>query len=408
MSRTFDRNEIQRRRVEQLLGECMSKNGIDLWLVYTRESSRDPLAQDVGLGRVVARAAGIFARKKGDLIRRAYVASYDTTPVEESGIFQEVLPFRQEGITPSLREAISALAPKKVALNFSRDIAVADGLSYGMRQHLVEILGEGFFDRVVSSEPLVASFRCRKLPEELDSMRRNVIMTQEVIARALSPEVITPGVTRELDVGRFLEESVQAQGATVAFTQVMVGPCRGHADPSELVIKPGDLIRIDFGAFVDGYSSDIQRTAYVLREGETEPPAALRRLFDVTLAANRAGIAALRPGATGLDVDSAARAGITSGGYEEYPHATGHPIGLETHELGPILGPAWRERYGTSVEHHIEPGMVFAVEPAAYVDIPECGGVVQVGLEEDVEVTPGGPRIIGTPQEELIILQPRP
>lgn len=407
MSQSFNRKAIQRRRVEQLLAECMEKNDVDLWLVYTRESSRDPLAQDVGLGRVVARGAGIFARKNGDFLRRAYVASYDTTPVEESEIFQEVIPFRQEGITPHLKEAITNLAPRRVALNFSRDIAVADGLSFGMRQHLVETLGESFLDKVVSAEPLVTSFRCRKLPEELESMRRNVIMTQDVITRALSAEIIKPGSTREIDVGNFLEESVKAQGAEVAFTQVMVGPCRGHADPSELVINPGDLIRIDFGAFVDGYSSDIQRTAYVLREGEDQPPESVRRLFDVTLRANRAGIEALRPGATGLDVDTVARAGITDGGYEEYPHATGHPIGLETHELGPVLGPAWKERYGTSVEHLIEPGMVFAVEPAAYVDIPECGGVVQVGLEEDVEVTPTGPEIIGTPQDELIILPPR-
>ena len=91
-------------------------------------------------------------------------------------------------------------------------------------------------------------------------------------------------------------------------------------------------------------------------------------------------------------------------GYEEYPHAAGHPIGLETHELGPILGPPWKERYGSSVEHAIEPGMVFAVEPMAYPEIPSCGGVVNVGLEENVVVTPEGPQLIGTPQTELILI----
>ena len=79
-------------------------------------------------------------------------------------------------------------------------------------------------------------------------------------------------------------------------------------------------------------------------------------------------------------------------------------IGVEAHELGPVLGPPWKERYGTAVEHAVEPGMVFAVEPAAYVDLPECGGVVQVGIEEDVIVTAEGPRLVGTPQTELILL----
>ena len=103
-------------------------------------------------------------------------------------------------------------------------------------------------------------------------------------------------------------------------------------------------------------------------------------------------------------MDEAARSAIVAGGYEEYPHAAGHPIGLAAHEVGPILGPPWKERYGTSVEHLIEPGQVFAVEPAAYVDIPEVGGVVQVGIEEDVVVTADGPEVIGTPHTELIVL----
>jgi len=130
------------------------------------------------------------------------------------------------------------------------------------------------------------------------------------------------------------------------------------------------------------------------------------RLFEATVRANRAGIAALQPGTLGREVDAAARSVLVGAGYDEYPHATGHPIGLEVHELGPILGPPWKERYGTAVEHPIEQGMVFAVEPMAYPEIPACGGVVQVGLEENVEITPEGPQVIGTPQEELILIRP--
>jgi Xaa-Pro aminopeptidase len=404
MTRPFDPNEIRRQRVARLLGDCMAERGIDLWLVYSRESSRDPLGRDVGLERVVARGAGLFALQGGEVRRHALVASYDTSPVEASGIYQEITAYKQEGISPHLKRAFEALQPKRVAINVSRDVAVADGLSHGMRLHLDEILGPGFGSLTVSSEPLVVSFRCRKLPEELESLRRSVLLTQELYNQALTPAIVRPGLTREIDLAAFLEKGSREAGASVAFCHVMVGPCRGHSDPTDRVIQPGDLIRIDFGTFVDGYSSDIQRTAYVLRPGESGPPPEVSRLFEATLRANRAGIAALQPGAKGRDVDHAARSVLVDAGYEEYPHATGHPIGLETHELGPILGPPWKERYGTSVEHPIEPGMVFAVEPMAYPEIPACGGVVQVGLEENVEITLDGPKIIGTPQEALILL----
>jgi Xaa-Pro aminopeptidase len=404
MTTQLDREEIRRKRIESLLAECMARHGIDLWLVYTRESSIDPLGQDVGLGRVVARGAGLFAHRQGRLVRKALVASYDTDPVEATGIFDEVVAYRKEGIAPHLRREVEALDPRCIGLNISRDVPVADGLSHGMRLHLEEILGPELCARFVSAEELVVSFRGRKLEEELAAMRTSVDIAQRAVASAMTSKVVRPGKTREIDVAEHLKRFVEAEGASVAFNIVMVGPCRGHGDPTDRVIEPGDLLRIDFGCFLEGYCSDIQRTAYLLRPGEAGPPASVARLFEVTLRACRTGIEALRPGARGREVDQVARSVITGAGYEEYPHATGHPIGLEAHEVGPTLGPPWKERYGTSVEQVIEPGMVFAVEPAAYVDLPECGGVVQVGIEEDVEVTRSGPRVLGTPQTELILL----
>ena len=396
--------DIRSERIEKLLDECMAQQGIDLWLVYTRESSRDPLSWDVGLDMAVARAAGLFFRSDGELKRWAIVASYDTSPVEATGIYQEVIPYRQEGIAPHLKEIFEQIKPRKVALDVSRDMPVADGLSHGMRLHLDEILGPELAPRVVSSEPLVVTFRCRKLAEERKSLERAVLLTQKALSQALVPEVVRPGHTREVDIGEILRRTIEDGGATLAFCHVMVGPCRGHSEPTERLVQRGDLLRIDFGVFIDGYSSDIQRTAYIMPPGETEPPPEVTRLFETTLRANRAAIEMLRPGKLGRDVDQASREVFVDAGYEEYPHAAGHPIGLETHELGPILGPPWKERYGSSVEHAIEPGMVFAVEPMAYPEIPSCGGVVNVGLEENVVVTPEGPQLIGTPQTELILI----
>ncbi len=110
------------------------------------------------------------------------------------------------------------------------------------------------------------------------------------------------------------------------------------------------------------------------------------------------------PGATGNDADRAGRAAVVAGGYEEFPHGTGHPIGLKVHDVGPMLGPDWRERYGAAVFFPIEPDQVFAVEPMAYASPPELGYEVHASLEEDVVVEASGPRYIGTPQTRIILI----
>ena len=127
----------------------------------------------------------------------------------------------------------------------------------------------------------------------------------------------------------------------------MAGLARGHSAASARDDPAGPVIRIDAGVDDDGYKTDIQRLAYVLRPGETEaPPRRSRRRSTTVRAANRAAAAALKPGATGTAVDTAARRVITDADYEEFKHATGHPIGFYTHDIGPLLAPAWPDRYG--------------------------------------------------------------
>jgi len=193
-------------------------------------------------------------------------------------------------------------------------------------------------------------------------------------------------------------------GCGVAFSSVVVGPTRGHSEPTDRVIHPGDIIRIDWGATYQGYAADIQRTAYVLRPNETRAPGWLETLWRDTLAANRAAIEACRPGARGVDVDTAGRASILAAGHGEYPHGSGHAIGLKVHDVGPKLSPDWPERYGAPVFFTIEPDQVFAIEPIVYTTPPELGYEFHIGLEENVIVGQEETTVIGTPQTELILI----
>ena len=396
--------DVLRERVDKLLPAAMSQNDIDLWLVFTREESRDPLAADLGGGDAVARMALLFAQANGKLKKTAIAASYDVTPLEESGIFDEVLAYRREGIKPHLKQYIADLDPARIAVNTSRDMPIADGLTAGMRAYLEEVLGEDIAERFVSAEPLIASFRGRRLSHEVEVLREAARHTDALIRDALTAAVIVPGTTTEIDIGNYLRTRTASLGATVPFISVVAGPSRGHSDPSNRVIQRGDLVRIDFGITFKGYSTDLQRTAYVLKAGEVDAPEQIRRMWETSrLAADRQK-AAMKPGVSGVEIDAVARKTLQDAGFQGPPHGTGHAIGFTVHDVGPLIGPDWPERYGTTVFLKMEPGQTFAIEPILYAPYEDVGEI-HIGLEEDVVITGSGADYLHAPQRELILIR---
>ena len=159
-----------------------------------------------------------------------------------------------------------------------------------------------------------------------------------------------------------------------------------HHHVTDRGLAPGDVVKLDFGALAQGYHSDMTRTIAL---GEPDPR--LREIRDVVAAANRAGIDAVRPGATTVEVDAAARSVIAAGGHAEaFPHGLGHGVGLEIHE-DPFL--RW------DAGEDLVQGMVVTIEPGVY--IPGLGGV---RIEDMVEVTTDGRRAIPRSTRELIVL----
>lgn len=400
-----DHEKIRRDRINVLLPEVMKDKGIDLWLTFTRENATDPILEVLGIDHIVARGAFIFARKGEEFASIAIAASYDVDPVHKTGLYDEVISYRAEGIKTHLRTVIDRLSPEKIAVNHSRDVTIADGLTVGMRGYLEETLGGDQVRKLVSSEELVVSLLGRKLPMEIAALEHAVTGTQRIISEALTPEQVKPGVTTEKNLDDWMRARAAELGFDVAFGSIVVGPQRGHSTPTDRVIQRGDVIRIDWGAKYEGYCADIQRTAYVLKKGEDSPPGWLRAMWAATVAANRAARQALKPGSTGNDVDKAGRRMIVQAGYPEYPHGTGHAIGIKVHDVGPMLGPDWKERYGDPVFFKIEPGQVFAVEPLIYFQPDELDHEVSTALEEDVVVESDGPRLIGTEQTEIILIR---
>jgi len=131
--------EIKKAKLERFVLPAMRNEGIDMWIVLTREYVVDPLAKDLSADRAVARTALVFINEGNSLKRIAICASYDVDPIQKSGIYDTVISYKKEGLAPHLKKIVEEKNPRKIALNISEDFPIADGLSASTLSYLKNI-----------------------------------------------------------------------------------------------------------------------------------------------------------------------------------------------------------------------------------------------------------------------------
>ena len=381
--------------------EILGEQDVDLWLTLVRETllTRDPCL-DLVAGVYCAWHGAFLVSRTGERI--AIVGRYDAPSVEQLGVY-EVVGY-DESLRPALREAVERLAPRSIALNYSESDPAADGLTHGLWLNLQDALaGTPYVDRLVSSEAIVNAVRGRKSPEEIRRIRGAVQATEEILERVGAE--LEPGQS-ELDIASLVHAEVTARGLGYAWERahcpaVNAGPEKevGHSAPGDLRTCRGELLHMDFGVSRDDYCSDLQRVWYLLGDGEEAPPEDVTRAWQALWDSVDAGVAKLRPGAIGWEVDAAARASLVASGFPEPKYALGHQLGRTAHDGGTLLGPRW-DRYGTAPLGRVEEGNVFTVEFGTAVP-----GRGYIGLEEDVLVTADGVEWLSTPQRELWLVR---
>ena len=232
---------------------------------------------------------------------------------------------------------------------------------------------------LIPTERIIERARAVKDEGEIAILREAARRISAVGRQA--PDLVRAGQT-EQQTAALVESALRTAGfEAFAFeTIVASGPNAAlpHARPTARVIRDGDGVVLDFGGVYDGYCVDLTRT---LRVGQTS--AEFCRLFDAVAEAHGAALAAVKPGTSPVDVDRAARGVLERHGLgEAFGHGTGHGLGLEVHEEPRISQTA-------PATERLEPGMVFTIEPGAYV--PGVGGV---RIEDDVLVVPGGCEVL--------------
>ena len=239
---------------------------------------------------------------------------------------------------------------------------------------------------LVAAGGLVERLRAVKEPAEVDRIAAAAQLADEAFGALLERGLI--GRT-EAEIATALEFDMRARGAEGAsFSPIVAtGPngAQPHASPGDVAVSEGDLIVIDWGALVDGYCSDCTRT---LAAGQ--PDGAARDAYELVLAAEEAGLAAVRAGAAGRDVDAVARELIEQGGHgEHFGHGLGHGVGLEIHE-GPTLS--------RRSEDTLQTGNVVTVEPGVYLP-----GRFGIRIEDLVVVEQDGVRTLTGVDKQLTV-----
>lgn len=243
------------------------------------------------------------------------------------------------------------------------------------------------FETVLLENELEAARRIKDA-QEIALVRKACEITDAIFQETIS--TIRIGM-KETEVSALLQYLAIKNGASgMAFNTIVASGVRGsmpHGRPTEKTFEAHDFITIDFGITYQGYQSDMTRTVCI-----QEPKPQLKKIYDVVLQAQRAGVDFIRAGVKGKDVDAYVRGIIAEHGYGEYfTHGLGHGMGMGDGEL-PMLN--------QSSETVLEEGMIMSCEPGIYV--PQVGGV---RIEDDVLIENGRGVPLNTTTKELIILE---
>ena len=401
--------EWLRLRLDRVLPRLMREHGVQMWIIPAREYNEDPVFWSIVSPTTMAarrRTIYVFHDRGADLgVERLAIGGTSQgglytvlrDPQARAGVAGGTVrlaePFGPDQwalLTPVVRER----NPRTIAVNISHTHAFSDGLTAGEWEQLQAALGQEYVDRVVRRELLALQYIEERLPEMLPTYRRMQEVVHDIIATAFSNRVITPGVTTTQDVVWWLRQRVNDLGLGTWFQPSVSVQRKGveMGDSTNPVILRGDVLHTDFGITVMGLNTDTQHMGYVLREGESEPPAGLRAALARSNRLQDLLLEEMTPGRTGNEVLAATRARMTAEGIDRTVYT--HPIGDRGHGAGPTIG-LWDRQEGVVGRGDVplRPNTWFSIELQATTPVAEWDGQrVRMAQEEDAQITSEGSR----------------
>jgi len=391
-------DQIVLKKLDTVLGPAMRANDIQLWIVLTREYNVDPVFPFVTPDGTYpgGRNAYVFIDAGGARPERIVIGSHQWK--QGAPFYDRVIAARGKAVGEELRKLVEQHQPRRIGVNMAEQTSAADGLTASMKDYLVEALGPDYAKRLVSSERLAIDYLDTRLPEEEALFREAAEVTRKVWEEAFTSRVITPGKTTIGDVLWYIRQRCADHNVGIWFRPDLRVQRQGmkfdpsEVPPDEFVIQRGDVLHLDFGIIYLDFSTDYQKHAYILREGETDAPAGLQRALENTNRLQDILLSEMKSGRNGEEVYTASmerakaaelNAMIYSHSIGNYGHFVGAAIGSFT--TGPTRG--------LRGQLPLRPGSYTSIELNTRTAVPEWDGQdVFIMMEDDAALTPQGMR----------------
>jgi len=389
-------------RLERVLPQLMRKHNVKMWLVICREYNEDPVFFSlVSPTTFAARRRTIYVfHDRGE---RAGVERLALGGGSQGGLYTvyrdpetENRELYGEGQWALLRKLIAERNPANIAVNISATHAFADGLSAGEREKLETTLGTEYTRRIVRAEDLALEYVETRLPEMMPTYRRMMETVHMLIGRAFSNEVIKPGITTNEDVVWWLRQQLNDSGLstwfhpTVRVQRAQKAGVSILAEDAPVVIERGDVLHVDFGITAMRLNTDTQHMGYVLRPGERDVPAGIKRALANANRLQDLLLERMKPGRSGNAVLSDTLAAMQAEGINGSVYT--HPIGDHGHGAGPLIG-LWDRQQGVPGRGDVRliPNSWFAIELSVRTPVPEWNNQeLWVGQEENAAIDEQG------------------
>jgi len=396
-------DKILEDRIDNLLPQLMEREGIDMWILISREYNEDPVMKTMLPSTwLSARRRTIMVFYNGEEgLQKIAIARYSVGKLLKGEWNIDVFPDQWEALMDIIRDK----DPEKIGLNYSNDFALADGLVKTEYQTFIEYLPKEYLSKVCSAQNLAIAWLETRSDKEMNIYPMLCAMGHQILQEAFSANVIKPGVTTSDDVIWWLRNretwfhpSVSIQRSEMDKNTFLRSFSKRTQD--EVIIK-GDLLHVDFGITYLRLNTDQQQHFYVLKDDETEVPKGLRKAFkngnrvqDILTSKftlNKSGNQILSE-----SLDQAKEEGLMASIYT-------HPIGLHGHAAGPTIG-MWDKQNGVKGrgDYPLYENTAYSIELFAASEIPEWGDkIVRIMLEEDGVYTKQGFKFLDGRAEEI-------
>ena len=402
--------KIQKDRLDNLLPELMSKNGIDMWIIITREYNEDPII------KTLLPPTWLNARRRTILVFTFNESTKKTESVAISryNFGNNIKSIWDKEKNPNqmlaLKDYIDKVNPKKIGLNYSENFALIDGISKSDYELFYSSISNDIKQRIVSAENLGIQWIETRTKLEKEIYKDLVSITQNIINEAFSNKVIEPGKTTTDDVVWWMREKVLELKLKTWFHPTVDVQRNEQSDLYAFdgkskydIIQSGDLVHCDFGISYLTLNTDCQQIAYVLKSDEKEAPEFLTKALKDANKLQDILTSEFELDKTGNEILLNSLKIAKEKGLD--PQIYTHPLGTFGHSAGTTIG-MWDSQGGVPIKGDVlmKYNTVYAIELNNKSFIKDWNKEVRIMLEEAGLFEENGFKYINGRQEEIILI----